>query len=132
MVLNYRALLRHKINKQNRARLLYDLHNPISIISSNCIGGVISHELGLRFESPTVNLFFYPDSYIEYISHLEEYSKKELIEIKGTKDVTYPIGQLGEEGKVVIHFMHYQSFDEAKNKWIERTLRINFDNLYFI
>ena len=132
LTLNYRSLLRNKINRQNRSRLMYDPSNPISIISSNCIGGVISHELGLRFESPTVNLFFYPDSYIEYISHLEDYSKQELIEIKTAKDVGYPIGQLGKEGKVIIHFMHYNSFEDARNKWIERTSRINFNNLYFI
>ena len=36
-----------------------DLKNSdFTIISSNCLGGVISHKLGLKFMSPTVNLFY--------------------------------------------------------------------------
>ena len=64
LIKKYRQLLRKKIDQYNRDRLKYDPDNPFSIISSNCVGGVISHDLGLRFESPTVNLFFYPDSFL--------------------------------------------------------------------
>ena len=31
-----------------------------------------------------------------------------------------------------LHLVHYDSFEEAKIKWIERRNRINWDNLYFI
>lgn len=126
----YRSILRYNINKRNRERLKYDPENPISIISCNCIGGVIYHDLGLRFDSPTINMFFEPGSYVEYISHLKEYSQAELIEIPSEYD--YPMGQLGDEGKVVIHLVHYASFDEAKRKWNERNQRINYENLFFI
>ena len=29
-----------------------------SIISNDCLGGMISHDLGLKFMSPTINLYF--------------------------------------------------------------------------
>lgn len=47
----------------------------------------------------------------------------------------YPVGCIeGDEthNRVTIHFLHYQSFEEAKTKWEERAERINWDNLYFV
>lgn len=35
----YRYLLRKKYNERNRKNLNIDENNPVSIISSNCIGG---------------------------------------------------------------------------------------------
>lgn len=31
---------------------------PFSLLCNNCTGGMILHDLGLPFNSPTVNLFF--------------------------------------------------------------------------
>ena len=71
-----RLFLREKfINKPNRKKLKNK--NP-SIISSNCNGGFIYHDLNLKFFSPTINLFFYPKDYIKFIANLEYYSKCEL------------------------------------------------------
>lgn len=39
----YRSFLRRKLNQQNRSRLK---NEKFSIISSNCVGGIITHELG--------------------------------------------------------------------------------------
>lgn len=39
----------------------------------------------------------------------------------------YPVGKLDD---LTIHFMHYHSEQEAANKWVERTKRINLDNLF--
>lgn len=39
-------------------------------------------------------------------------------------------GLLGE--KIKVYFMHYKSFEEAKNKWYERVERINYNNLFFM
>ena len=50
----YRKILRGRIEKKNR-RLLKN--RDIPIISANCVGGVIYHDLGLAFNSPTINLF---------------------------------------------------------------------------
>lgn len=43
-----------------------------SLITNNCTGGFIYHDLGLRFNSPTINLFFYKDHFFTFLEHLEE------------------------------------------------------------
>lgn len=44
-------------------------------------------------------------------------------------DHEYPVGKLDD---VIIYFVHYASFHEAKEKWEERKKRINYNNLFFI
>lgn len=107
-------------------------NTEISIISNNCVGGIIYHDLGLKFLSPTIDLSLPPDDYFEFLNNLEFYLSSELIprELPG---YSYPIGVLKNGIKeIFIHFMHYESFEEAKNKWMERAQRVNFDNLYVI
>jgi uncharacterized protein (DUF1919 family) len=50
----YREQIRSFKLKAERSRLT---NKEVTIFSSNCIGGVIYHDLGLRFMSPTINLF---------------------------------------------------------------------------
>ena len=68
-----------KFNMIKKKRL--DLKNyDFTIISSNCIGGVISHKLGLRFMSPTVNLFIEPSSFVKFCKNLTYYFEQPLEE----------------------------------------------------
>lgn len=99
-----------------------------TIIASNCNGGVIYHDLGLQFYSPTINLFFYPEDYLRFISDLKYYLSLEMLQVEET-NAKWPVGQLGD---VKIQFMHYKSFKEARIKWEERKKRINYDNLFFL
>lgn len=123
-----RLFLREEfINKPNRKKLK---NNRPSIISSNCNGGVIYHDLNLKFFSPTINLFFYPQDYIKYISNLKYYNKCELKPLPKEQTISeYPIGYLDD---IKINFMHYKDFKSAKENWIRRVDRINYDNLFFI
>lgn len=126
LVKYYRKLLRFPMNYINRRKLN---NRNFTIISSNCVGGVITHELGLKFNSPTINLFFYPKDYIKFVSNLKHYIfYSELIE-ENFNDVSYPVGRLDD---ILIHFVHYKNFDDAKKKWKQRCKRINWDNLFFI
>jgi uncharacterized protein (DUF1919 family) len=43
--------------------------------------------------------------------------------------MNYPIGKLGE---LELHFVHYKNINEAKEKWNERRIRINYDNLFIM
>lgn len=124
----YRKLLRLKRNRRNRISLQ---NNCFSIISSNCVGGVITHELGMRFDSPTVNLFFYPEDYLKFIANLEHYIKECTLvpNIEMTIKKKYPVCSLDD---ILIYFVHYRNFDEAKHKWEARCDRIHWDRLYFI
>ena len=97
------------------------------------MAGIIYHELGLKFNSPTINLFIKKEEFLILINHLKEYQNSELIEVK-EEGINYPIGKLinKEYGDITIYFMHYLSFEEAKNKWIERYKRIDYSNIYVI
>lgn len=124
-----RNLLRDTFRLYNRVRLK---NKNFSVISRDCVGGVIVHDLRLRFDSPTVNLYFSDDDFLKFCRNIKFYISQELIET-AIKDITFPVGTLGQgEDKIVIYFVHYDSFAQAKQKWDERCKRIHWDNLYFI
>ena len=103
-----------------------------SVIASDCFGTFVYHNLGLRFTSPTINLFFSPEDFIAFVSDLKGFLSAEFTEVTN-HDKPYPVATLTSNGKTItVEFMHYHSFEEAKTKWHERKQRINFSNLYII
>lgn len=128
MTKGYRTLLRYKLNRLNRKRLR---NHDFSIISSNCVGGVISHELGEKFNSPTVNLYILPEDYIKFLKNLKFYiNQANLIEdFIQSKEKGYPVGMLAD---IRLYFVHYLTFYQAEQKWYERCKRINWSNLYIM
>lgn len=105
-----------------------------SLIANNCIGGVIYHSLGEKFNSPTINLFMKVEDYFVFLENLDLALKSELIEdVEKKKEYTYPVGKLFIGGGYInIYFVHYRSFEDAKIKWDERCKRVNKDNLFVI
>lgn len=75
----YRAFLRSSLNKRNRERLT---NHDFTIFSQNCIGGVILHELGLRFDTPTVNLWFSAPDFIRFLERPQHYASCEVKELE--------------------------------------------------
>lgn len=120
----YRSLLRIFLNAKNRKRLT---NKNFTIICNNCVGGVILHELGQRFNSPTINLFFRAEDYIRFLENLDYYLEQELTEIQSNRG--YPVAKLKD---IIIYFIHYQTFAEAREMWKKRTKRINRKNMYII
>lgn len=107
-------------------------NNDFTIIASDCFGTFVYHNLGLKFNSPTINLFFSKDDFFQFVLHLEEYLAAELVEVED-KSVIYPVGSLTVgDNTIRINFMHYHSFEEAREKWNERKQRVDFSNLYII
>ena len=104
---------RHKLKNEN-----------FTIISNNCIAGVLYKDLNKKFNSPTINLYFSHNDYIKYCQNLNYYINKELEEQKS--NYLYPVGKLGD---ISVHFMHYDSFKEAKENWDKRCKRINMKNI---
>lgn len=94
-----------------------------SIISQNCIGGVLYHDMGLKFLSPTVNLFFKEPDFVRFVQNLEYYMGLKL-EMRWEEE--YPVGSLGD---VSIYFMHYRTCREAKESWEKRKERIIWDKI---
>ena len=124
----YRKILRYNLNQRNRSKLK---NTDFSLLSMNCVGGVVLHELGLRFNSPTINLRFTAKDYLKFLKNLNHYLYEvDLVYSKGESlKCGFPVGRLDD---ISIYFQHYISFEEAKKKWFERVKRINLDNLYIV
>ena len=99
----------------------------------NCIGGVLAHDLGIRFNSPTVNLYFRAEDFIRFCENLSYYlSMQEMIPCTDPAvigDRTYPVAYLGD---LVLYLVHYASVEEANRKWQERKARLHMDNLVIL
>lgn len=116
-------LLYKYYNGKRRHRLK---NNTMSLIANNCNGAFILHDLGMKFNSPFVNLWLYPSHFLEFVENINVYKNLELSFIK-EPNINYPIGKLGE---VKIYFQHYHSEQEAKDKWEQRMKRLNLENLF--
>lgn len=108
-----------------RKKRLLKIHD-FSLIASNCNGACILHDLGLKFNSPFVNLWIEPNDFIKMLKSLHHYMSCNIEFIK-VDDIDYPVGRLDD---VKIYFQHYKNEDEASAKWKERVTRINYDNLF--
>lgn len=138
MSLKVIGAVKNKIWNLNHRRLTKhwqsELTNPnVSIISMNCNGGILYHDLGLQFKSPTVNLFMRAGDFIKFCENLEYYLNiDEFVECKD-KDIieerTYPIAFLGD---LTLFLVHYTSIEEAMKKWNERKKRVNWDNIVIL
>ena len=117
-------LIRKSIRFIQRIRLK---NKDFSIICQNCIGGVIYNRLGLPFLSPTINLWMEEKDFYRFASNLKHYLSQELRFVKGI-DPT-PTAWCDD---IMIHFNHYQTEQEAAEKWYERCKRVNYDNLFFV
>lgn len=108
-----------------------------TIISNNCFAGSIYQDLDLVYKTPTVGLFFYSDCYMKFVKNLKyylsldlEFTNKSKYEMTtNSPETIYPIGILDD---IEIHFLHYSSENEAKEKWGKRKTRINFDNIFYV
>ena len=112
---------------------LNNKNKDFSLISRDCIGGILYHQLGLRFLSPTINLFLTPLDFNYLCLNLKDYMESELIEYKD-ESIPYPLGIISPKNlkPIRIDFMHYDSFKEAKEKWDTRKSRINYNNLFVV
>ena len=95
----------------------------ITLISQNCIGGIFYQDMGMRFDSPTVGLFFKGPDFVKLASDLPGYMA---MEPEMRWDEEYPVGKLGD---IEIHFMHYDTCAKALQAWRRRRERIHWDHI---
>ena len=102
------------------------IQQNISFISQQCIGGIIYHDMEMKFLSPTINLYFKSTDFLKMVENLEFY-------------INIPIDIKTENGLIVgylkdvrIIFLHNNNENLAKEKWEERKKRICFDKLFII
>jgi uncharacterized protein (DUF1919 family) len=109
-----------------------------SIISNNCWGGFVYQYYGLPYRTPFIGLFLFPSDYLKLLQNLRHYLDQDLVFIgpdqtryrddliKWNRLGAYPIGRLDD---IEIHFQHFTSDREAREKWTRRLSRLNAENL---
>ena len=86
----------------------------------------MSHDLGLRFLSPTVNLYMNAEDFVKFCENLEHYLNFGKIEKVIDESRGYPVGRLDD---ITLYFVHYKTFEEACEKWYDRSKRVDYDNV---
>lgn len=110
-------LIIYKLREIDKNKARKRLRNKnFSIIASNCNGGTMCSDLGIRFNSPFVNLWIRADDFIKILRNLRYYMEAQL-EFIDDHDFDYPVGTIDD---VKIYFQHYKSREEAARKWHER------------
>ena len=124
--------------RHNRFKEVVVKNSDVSILCNCCIGGTMYNDLGMRFLSPTINLYFGHHGFIDWVNHFDEYRDAELVDT-GAFEINEngghgPICILQKDGlpAVEIHFLHYNSYEEAKQKWFERYERINPNKIFCV
>ncbi len=116
----------HQLQKKLRARFASP---PPTILSCNCLGGVLYHDLGLQFTSPTINLYMNNPDFIRFLENLEHYLTLPIIPYNGQIERNYPIGQLGD---LTLFLVHYPTVEEANDKWQQRKARMDRENIFIL
>lgn len=126
-------LIRNKIKKPFFKKKVK--RDDWTVICNNCVGGMVTNDFGHQFRSPTINLFFPQLSFFDFVENMDYYLEQPIENAGENTDIAYPIGVLKGDGikpDILLHFMHYKSFDDAKEKWNSRKKRINKDNLFVV
>ena len=116
---------REKLNAQIRQTLG---EVSFTVFSNNCLGGVFYHDAGRQFTSPLINTAMDGEDFVRFLERPQYYLSCPM------KFVTwpghnYPIARIDD---IEIRFVHYQSSEEAEEKFRERAKRIVWDNIFVI
>ncbi len=120
-------------------------NKDFTIISNNCWGGCVYDKYALPYRTPTVGLWIPAQDYLKFVRDLRGYLNEELVQIsykeshvkemllereaEGRYDKKLDDFVIGRIGDVDIIFLHYETFEEAKEKWNRRKGRINYNNI---
>lgn len=100
-----------------------------TLLTGNCIGGYIYHQLGLQFLSPTINMMILNQDFLKMISNLKHYMSLTPVACVDDRYPGVPCAQLDD---IILHFTHYNTSEEGIRAWEKRKKRIDWDNLYII
>ena len=121
------------IEKSPMTETKSEIDLPI-IISNNCWGYHYYKSNEIPYPTPFIGLFLYIPDYIKLLENFESYMETELKFVKRSKWPVkldnYPIGIIND---AEIHFLHYKTEQEAREKWNRRLSRMhkNYDRYYF-
>lgn len=94
-----------------------------SLVSQNCIGGILYSDMGLQFNSPTVNTLIRGESYLRFVNDIDKYI------------AITPVAAPGEDlangkpalllGDITVCCPHSESTDKALVDWERRAKRFD-------
>lgn len=104
--------------------------NPPSIFTRSCWGGLTYHRLGLRMDSPFINMWESDEDFLKLLERPKHYMSCELRFGGMEYDVEGIYRPVAICDDILLHFNHYNTFEEAKEAWERRKRRINRDNIF--
>ena len=120
--------LRSRINKYVYPQYVGE-KSGISMISQNCIGGLLMHEYHMKFLTPTINCYMSMPDFVSFCENLPGNLKSDLQEKKDETDHAFPVAKLGELELIAVH---YKTFDDFRNAWYRRRQRVNLNRVLLI
>ena len=118
------ARLEHRLYIEIQRKRLQN-KNP-TIISNNCVGGIICHDLKLNYNSPTVNIGIMVPEYIKFLQNMDHYLNEPFIYGNRTA-YGWPVADWGD---IWILFAHTPSYEYSVNKFTERISRMDKNNMF--
>ena len=116
----------------NRLRAQRRIKNKdFSLFCGDCMGGIISHQLGLPFLSPTVNMRIFQNDFYKLLLNLKEYlDSDEMVEVPNPNPgESCPTAMLKD---ILLTFTHFRTYEDGKKAWYRRCKKVNYDNLWII
>lgn len=102
------------------------IRQPINLLSSNCVAGLVYHSLHQQFNTPIINLYISSPDFVTCCeSLLTVLAHKPTI----VRENPYPI--LAIDG-LTLHCVHYATGDSAVNAWTRRIKRFSDKNLHIL
>ena len=121
---------KHKYNKYvEKIRARSSSLPEFTLLTSDCMAGLIYHTMGRQFLSPTINMSINDSDFLKLLTDFDYYFSHDIEFIESPH---YPIGYIGNDDKrIKINFEHYKTKEEASEKWYSRKKRI-VDNMFVV
>ncbi len=100
-----------------------------TLLTSDCMAGLIYHTMGRQFLSPTINMSIKDSDFLKLLSDRDYYFERDIEFIDSPH---YPIGYIGNGDKrIKINFEHFKTNEESREKWYARLNRMT-DNIFVV
>lgn len=139
LIQDFRVSIGVKVRSRKLRRLRMMLKNEdFTMLTENCLAGIVYHDFGMQFRSPLINGEFSTEDYIKFLQNPKYYMQQELVFVSN-KDENLPVFYRELDcpvacvGDLHFRFTHYHmSEDEIRVIWDKRRDRINWDNLFVV
>lgn len=133
--MSVKSIVRHLVRNYNPIsftvlrKMRREIRNTsVSLLCPDCMGGILFHDLGMQFRSPTVNLMLDQRDFVKFVLRMDHYLEQEFHFFKHPIH-NCPCAALDD---ITVHFTHYSDPDQAVQKWRERAERLDRNNLFVV